>query len=176
MPSPRIKQLCSFLFEGVGRSSEAASVPASDGASPGTVLASRLRQSKLFQDYQQAFENTTGLPLVLREASSTQRPLEGSLNLNPFCALMSRSNKTCAACLQLQQQIEQQATHATKTLQCYAGLHETAMPVRVGDHLLGYGCLDLSQRGLRQHTGQKVAPNGVWNFLRQPMVHQKPDH
>lgn len=51
---------------------------------------------------------------------------------------MTQSNKTCASCLQLQQRIEEDATVETKTLQCYAGLSETVVPVRVGNRLLGY--------------------------------------
>ena len=51
---------------------------------------------------------------------------------------MTRSNKTCAACLQLQQRVEQEAAREPKTIRCYAGLSETAVPVRVGDKLIGY--------------------------------------
>lgn len=108
------------------------------GAELTAVLVARLRQSKLFRDYQQAFEATTGLPLVLREAGSFRTPLEGSKRANPFCALMTEANKTCAACLQLQQRAEDEATAGPKTLQCYAGLSETVVPVRIGDQVLGY--------------------------------------
>ncbi len=41
-------------------------------------------------------------------------------------------------CLQLQQQVEEGATPGPRTLQCYAGLSETVVPVRVGDTVLGY--------------------------------------
>ena len=105
-------------------------------AKPTTI--SRLRQSELFRRYQQAFEASTGLPLVLREAGSFRTPLEGSKRINPFCALMTQANQTCAACLQLQQRTEEAATLKPKTLQCHAGLSETAVPVRVGDTVLGY--------------------------------------
>lgn len=97
-----------------------------------------LRKSKLFRVYQQAFEATTGLPLVLREPGSFRTPLEGSKRANPFCTLMTQTNKTCAACLQLQQRVESVATEEAKTLQCHAGLSETVVPVRVGDRVLGY--------------------------------------
>ena len=98
----------------------------------------RLRQSKLFREYQQAFEAATGLPLVLREAGSFRTPLEGSKRANPFCTLLTQTNKTCAACLEFQQRAEQEATLGAKTLQCYAGLSESAVPVRLGDHVLAY--------------------------------------
>lgn len=97
-----------------------------------------LQQSALFLEYQQAFEATIGLPLVLRAAGSFQPPLQGSQRLNPFCALLRQANATCSACLQLQQRIETGATRAARTLECFAGLTETSVPIRVGDHVLGY--------------------------------------
>ena len=111
---------------------------ASDHGDAGTIVVLRLQQSKLFREYQQAFEDTLGLPLVLRAAGSFLAPLQGSKRVNPFCALMTRTNRTCAACLQLQQRVEEEATLQPKTMQCYAGLSETAVPVRVGDKLIGF--------------------------------------
>ncbi len=92
-----------------------------------------LQRSSLFLKYWTAFEATTGLPLVLREAGSFRSPLQGSKRVNPFCALMAGVNPTCSACLQLQQRLEENATQSAKTLECYAGLSESAVPVRVGD-------------------------------------------
>jgi AraC-like DNA-binding protein/ligand-binding sensor protein len=117
-----------------GSSADRASV----GADVRSTVVSRLQQSNLFRRYQQAFEATTGLPLVLREPGSFRTPLQGSKRANPFCALMTQTNKTCAACLQLQQRVEANAALKPKTLQCYAGLSETAVPVRVGNQVLGY--------------------------------------
>jgi AraC-like DNA-binding protein/ligand-binding sensor protein len=97
-----------------------------------------LQQSELFREYREAFEATTGLPLVLRAAGAFQAPLEGSKHANPFCALMIQSNKTCATCLQLQQRAEKEAVLEAKTLQCYAGLSESLVPVRVGHLVLAY--------------------------------------
>ncbi|AKC84193.1 hypothetical protein IMCC26134_14925 [Verrucomicrobia bacterium IMCC26134] len=107
-----------------------------------------LQQSTLFREYQQAFEATIGLPLVLRVAGSFQTPLQGSKRVNPFCTLMTQTNATCSACLRLQQRIEEDAAHAPRTFECHAGLAETAVPVRVGNHVLGY--LQTGQVFLRQ--------------------------
>ena len=101
-------------------------------------MVSHLQRSELFRGYQQAFEDTTGLPLALRRAGSFQAPLHGSKRLNPFCALMARSNTSCAACLQLQQRLEDAATHEPKTFECFVGLSESTVPVRVGEKLVGY--------------------------------------
>ena len=112
--------------------------PASPGPKPGPTVVSHLQQSDFFREYQQAFEATTGLPLVLREAGSFRTPLQGSTRINPFCALMTQSNETCAACLQLQQALEQKAVKGARTMKCFAGLHESAVPIRVGNKVLAY--------------------------------------
>lgn len=51
---------------------------------------------------------------------------------------MATKNQTCAACLQLQQQIEDGASFEPKTLECFAGLSDSAVPVRLGERILGY--------------------------------------
>jgi len=108
-------------------------------AHPVHDIVSRLRQSDIFRQYQQAFQTTTGLPLALREAGAFQPPLQGSKALNPFCALMAATSKSCSACLQLQQRIESTAgRRGTATLECFAGLSESAIPIRVGDQVLAY--------------------------------------
>jgi hypothetical protein len=99
---------------------------------------SYLEQSQLFRDYQNAFELTTGLPLSLRPVGSLQAPLHGSKRVNAFCALMAQRDDTCAACLQMQQKVEDAARRAPATLTCFAGLVESAVPVRTGETLLGY--------------------------------------
>jgi len=97
-----------------------------------------LQRSEIFREYQKAFEATTGLPLVLRQRGSFQSPLYGSKHANAFCALLASSNKSCAACLQLQQRVETEAAAEAKTLVCFAGLTESAIPVRAGNEVLGY--------------------------------------
>ncbi|HWA08507.1 MAG TPA: helix-turn-helix domain-containing protein [Opitutaceae bacterium] len=98
----------------------------------------QLEKSEIYRDYRQAFETTTGLPLGLRASGSFQSGLQASRQVNPFCALMAGTNKTCAACLQLQQRVEQEAVREPRTLECFAGLSESAVPVRVGENVVGY--------------------------------------
>jgi len=111
---------------------------------------SQLQRSEIFREYQNAFETTTGLPLALRAAGSFNFPLHGSKRANPFCALMAGKNKTCGACLQLQQQVEDSAMSAPSTMRCFAGLNEAAVPVRVGQNVIGY--LQTGQVLLQQPT------------------------
>ena len=108
------------------------------GAPVRSGLVARLRRSALFIAYKEAFEATTGLPLVLREPGCFRPPMEGSVKTNEFCSRMTAHNKTCSACLQVQGQLEAEATLEPKTSRCYAGLHESAVPVRLGHTVVGY--------------------------------------
>lgn len=98
----------------------------------------RLQKSEIFRDYQQAFQTATGLPLVLRAAGAFDAPMTGANNFNPFCALMAAKSKTCAACIELQQRGEAEAASAPKTLECFAGLNDSLVPIRLGEKVVGY--------------------------------------
>jgi AraC-like DNA-binding protein/ligand-binding sensor protein len=76
--------------------------------------------------------------LNLRPIEAYDLPQQGDPNENPFCALMAQSNQSCAACLQLQRRIEDQASLKPKTLRCFAGLCDSAVPVRVGENLIAF--------------------------------------
>jgi len=97
-----------------------------------------LRASQIWRDYEKAFSEATGLPLGLRPVETFQLPLDGHRNESPFCALLARTNKSCSACLQMQQQIAETARVEAHTLRCFAGLCDTAIPVRVGDNLIAF--------------------------------------
>ncbi len=102
------------------------------------ALVTQLEESDIFRDYQDAFRHTTGLPLNLRAAGAFNLPHRQDPNQNPFCALMAKSNHTCAACLQLQARMEEEANMEPKTLKCFAGLCDSSVPVRVGDNLVAF--------------------------------------
>jgi AraC-like DNA-binding protein/ligand-binding sensor protein len=113
-------------------------VPAVSAAEADRLVIQHLQRSALFQDYAKAFEEATGLPLVLRVAGSFLFPLHDSSRSNPFCTVMSGTNKSCSACLQFQQQVETESTSVAKTLECHAGRYETAVPIHTGARVLGY--------------------------------------
>jgi len=113
-------------------------------------MVDQLRQSRIYRDYEQAFRETTGLPVTLRPAEAFNLPHHGDPNENPFCALMATTNRSCAACLQLQRRVEEEARFEPKTLKCFAGLCDSAVPVRVGDNLIAF--LQTGQIMLHQPT------------------------
>ncbi|HWA88080.1 MAG TPA: helix-turn-helix domain-containing protein [Opitutus sp.] len=107
------------------------------------AMVEQLRQSRIYRDYEQAFRETTGLPIALRAAEAFDLPHHGDPKENPFCALLAGTNRTCSACLQLQRRVEEEARVEPKTLRCFAGLCDSAVPVRVGENLIAF-----------LHTGQ----------------------
>ena len=102
------------------------------------TLVAQLKRSQVYRDYEKAFRETTGLPLALRAVEGFDLPHRHDPKENAFCALMARSNHSCAHCLQLQQRVEQEATREAKTLTCFAGFCDSAVPVRVGEQLVGF--------------------------------------
>jgi YesN/AraC family two-component response regulator len=101
-------------------------------------LSARIQKSDVFRDYQQAFESLTGLPLSIRPVGAFNAPMHGSKHVNGFCRLMASKNKSCAACLELQQRIEDASKLRAATMQCFAGLSESAVPIRAGQEVIGY--------------------------------------
>ena len=110
----------------------------SDAARHSRALVAQLKRSRIFRDYEQAFRETTGLPINLRPIEAFDLPHHGDPKESPFCTLMAQSNHSCAACLQLQKRVEEEARLAPKTLKCFAGLCDSAVPVRVGDNLVAF--------------------------------------
>ena len=97
-----------------------------------------LKATKIYQDYTAAFADTFSLPLALRALNSVVMPLHGAKHEAPFCALMARTNKSCSACLELQARVEQEARMEPQTLKCFAGLCDSAVPIRVGDNVIAF--------------------------------------
>jgi AraC-like DNA-binding protein len=114
------------------------SADASDSVSRSREFVDRLKRSRIFKDYEQAFRDTTGLPINLRPLEAFDLPHHGDPNENPFCALMAKTNQSCAACLQLQRKVEEEACMEPKTLKCFAGLCDSSVPVRVGEDLVAF--------------------------------------
>ncbi len=101
-------------------------------------LVETLAASKIYQDYERAFGDATGLPVALRTVDSWKLPLHGKRQENPFCAMLAGKSRSCAACLQTQQELSETATEEPKTVVCQVGLCDIAAPVRMGDKLIGF--------------------------------------
>src|ERR1043166_5767768 len=101
-------------------------------------LIDTLAQSQMFEEYEEAYNEATGMPMALSPAESWQPPLRGKRLENRFCALMAAKSRTCAACLQAQDKWRTNAKHEPATLTCIYGICEAAVPVRVADQTIGF--------------------------------------
>ncbi len=108
------------------------------GVSGTKALIEALQHSKLYQDYEKAFEEATGLPVSLRPVESWRLPIHGKRNESPFCDILSGKSKACAVCLSVQEQLAEKAVDEPATVVCPVGLCDTAVPVKLGDRLVGY--------------------------------------
>lgn len=97
-----------------------------------------LAKSGIFQDYERAFTDATGLPVALRPVETWQLPLHGRRKENPWCAMMAGRSRTCSACLVTQASLAKAATNEACTVTCSYGLNETAVPVKLGAETIGF--------------------------------------
>ncbi|HZL47029.1 MAG TPA: helix-turn-helix domain-containing protein [Opitutaceae bacterium] len=112
--------------------------PAETPSKRSRAIVGQLARSEIYRDYERAFRDATGLPLNLRAVEAFDLPHQGEPNENPFCSLMAATNQSCAACLQLQRKVEEAAGLEPKTLKCFAGLCDSAVPIRVGEDLIAF--------------------------------------
>jgi AraC-like DNA-binding protein/ligand-binding sensor protein len=125
-------------------------------------LIQRISKSDIYKDYERAFSDATELPVTLRPVEIWRLALEGKRYQNPFCAMLAKSNRTCAACLEMQKKMQDMPGDGPKTVTCFAGLCDTAVPVRAGEKTIGF--LQTGQVALRK-------PNAVqFNKITQQLV------
>jgi AraC-like DNA-binding protein/ligand-binding sensor protein len=125
-------------------------------------LVRKLAGSALYLDYQHAFSETTGLPLALRSVEDWQLAHASDRHQNAFCALVARQNRSCAGCLEMQQQVCNTANGVPGTLKCSFGINETAVTVKLGDRTIGY--LQTGQVLFKKPTASQTA--GAVNRLK----------
>src|SRR5436190_8039821 len=101
-------------------------------------LIETLAHSEMYQDYERAYSEATGMPVSLRPVETWQLPLHGKRKENGFCALMADKSRTCAACLQMQEKLARSASNEPATITCSYGLCETAVPVKLGPQTIGF--------------------------------------
>jgi AraC-like DNA-binding protein/ligand-binding sensor protein len=111
-------------------------------------MVERIATSEIYKDYERAFSEATRLPLALRPVEVWRFALEGKRYANPFCALLAKQNRTCAACLETQKKLDDVPGPGARTITCFAGLCDSAVPVQVGEEIIGF--LQTGQVALRK--------------------------
>ena len=118
-------------------------------------LIDRFTRTQIYQDYEHAFTEATGLPLTLRPVEVWQPVQRGRKNENTFCALMAKSSRTCAACLEVQAKLAESKGAEARSATCFAGLCDTAVPVQVDNQIIGF--LQTGQVLLKKPTAAQFA-------------------
>jgi AraC-like DNA-binding protein/ligand-binding sensor protein len=103
-------------------------------------LIDALRRSKLYRDYDRTFSEVTGLPLALRPVEFFGLPFHGKKHENAFCAFLADRKRSCSPCLQTQGLLAELAGKCPHSVQCPFGLTETAVPIRIGERVIGFLC------------------------------------
>jgi AraC-like DNA-binding protein len=133
-----------------------------------------LKRSKSLRDVERAFHDATGLSLKLVRSDEPPVRLAPAGDENTFCALMATSPFACAACLEVQRELQCRMGRklAPQEICCFAGMTELAMPVVVGgEHvatLLG-GQVFQEKPGRRQfnRVARQLRKWGMSDRLRQ---------
>ena len=99
-----------------------------------------LHRSKLYRDYERTFTEATGLPLALRPVEFFGLPFYGKKNENKFCAVLADCKSSSSLCLQTQSRVAESPGKHPRSIQCPFGLTETAVPIRLGERVIGFLC------------------------------------
>lgn len=132
-------------------------VAESPGADSNKQLIDMLRRSRLLRDYENVFTKATGLALTLRPLEFWQLAHHGKKHENPFCRMLAERPKTLAVCLRAHQEMIDHTGGLPHTVTCPFGLTETAIPVKLGDQVIGY--LRIGQ--VLRHTPAKADTSKV---------------
>src|SRR5580765_4697967 len=109
-----------------------------DGIKENRELIDTLRRSKLFRSYEQVFSEATGLALAIRPLEFWQLAHHGKKHESPFCALLAENPATLSVCLRAHQDMIDHTGVLPHTVTCPFGLPETAVPIKLGEQILGY--------------------------------------
>jgi len=115
----------------------APSIPASSQGLEHRIV-EQIHNSELYRNYERAFVETTGLSLRLASADGRLMADCEHHHKNPFCALLSRENKTCETCARAWRNLTLFGELEPRTSTCFAGLCESCVPVRTGGITIGY--------------------------------------
>lgn len=97
-----------------------------------------MRRSKLLRNYERVFYDATGFVLVLRARDYWGLAHHGKKHENAFCALLAERAGSLSVCLQAHDQMIRHTSTLPHTITCPFGLTETAVPLKLGEKVIGY--------------------------------------
>ena len=99
-----------------------------------TRPADSLRSSVLAQAYAESFTSATGLPLTLQAPGDFE--VADSPGVPDFCRTLAMKRKVCQQCLRTH--LALQDVDRTRTVECFAGLTSSAIPVTSAGNAIAY--------------------------------------
>jgi len=119
--------------------------PCPSPADPGVGnLFQVIAASDAMANYQSAFEQATGMPLWFEApvpvgaGGPTAATTCPSDKINPFCQRIFWTDSPCQACVEAHAMLAAAPGEKASTIECFAGLQVTAVPVWLGSRVLGY--------------------------------------
>jgi AraC-like DNA-binding protein len=117
---------------------ERKSTKTSAGRSSDHEVMRHLSRSQIFKDYTKAFNEIVGLPLNVKQRDAWSPAHHGKEDDASLAAILSQFNKARAACLKAQSAASRESDLTPRTVSWFAGLSESAVPVYIGDRILGF--------------------------------------
>lgn len=99
-------------------------------------LLDELRNSDVFREYEQAYNEVTHLPLVLRSTLPDQEIAFDPDKEHNFCHFMRQHNDACRTCIHMDEHHNHNGDSIHKV--CFAGIHVSAVPIKVHQEVVGY--------------------------------------
>lgn len=118
------------------------------------LLVRKLVDSSIFRDYQQAFTNATGLSFWLQPLNPAHTLHVNAGCQSPLYALLAANKSIRTELFQFQNALHLKASNGPATMRSRYGINESAIPVKLGDRLIGY--LHTGQVLLRRPTRFQV--------------------
>ena len=106
-------------------------------AGRGMRLLRRISDSALFQTYQAAFWEVTGLALHLASPDGEVLQGNGPPHRNALCGQLNPHHAACGECSRMWRKMAALAGDGARHFQCFAGLCESCVPIRSGTQTLG---------------------------------------
>lgn len=113
-----------------------------------------LTQSAVFRDFEDAFHKLTNLPLHYIPVGSDEAVDGITEHDNPLCRHFQGDSSVCSSCAMAHEHLREQGRIESYTAQCFAGLTESAVPVKLGEEVIGY--LQTGQVLLQEPTELEV--------------------
>ena len=119
-------------------------------------LVGKVESSSFYQTYRNAFQAATGLPLSLRSAAERPDICPADSSQTSFCRAVNSGEDSCRRCVAAQKFLLGASRDHTMSVECFAGLKETAVPLKFEDRLIAF--LLTGQVLTRKIPTPRVAP------------------